>query len=73
MIDWNEKDPTLTPPFDTWPRWALELDREIADVMGSLTAGDEITAEEEAALNAYDAVRETIEEMIGERKYLLAP
>lgn len=63
--DWNTVDSALQPPFNTWPKWALELDIEIADIAGDIGANElEDTREGKVQLEAYDAVREIIQRMV---------
>jgi hypothetical protein len=67
MIDWNKRDPKLQPPFDAWPRWAIEFDVEIADLIGDLMANEEVDAisneQAEIEMAAYNRVREIITRM----------
>jgi hypothetical protein len=63
--DWNVTDPDLLPPFNLWPRWAVELDIEIADLIGDVGGRDEEdTAAGCAEIAAYARVREIIRSMV---------
>jgi hypothetical protein len=64
-INWNVRKSSLLPPYDTWPRWAIDLDIEIADIAGDVGAKEEEdTPEGQAKLAAYDQVREIIRRMV---------
>lgn len=60
-LRWDNNAQQLNPPFDKWPLWAVELDIEIADISGDVL---EDTPEGKAKLEAYDAVREIITQMV---------
>jgi hypothetical protein len=63
-VDWNVRNPSLFPPFDAWPLWAVELDIEIADLVGDVGAREEEdTLAGRIELAAYDRVREIIASM----------
>lgn len=65
MVDWNQKNPTLQPPFDNWPKWALELDIEIADLIGDIgVLEQEETPEGLLKIETYEQVREIIRTMV---------
>jgi hypothetical protein len=65
MTDWNARNETLLPPFNSWPKWAVDLDVEIADLIGDVGVNEEDeTPEGRAAIAAYERVREIIRSQV---------
>jgi hypothetical protein len=66
------RDATLAPPFDRWPRWAVEVNAEITDLIGDITGAvddyedDAVVMAQCAALDALRAkLARLVEEWTG--------